>query len=366
VIPKTVRRKHVLAALLRIDEGEVPSGRESRGYDLVHDGKRYPPKYALTLAIEETEGKRPSPDDLGGGEETNSFLRGLGFTIVAKGAAGAPPSRAPSPAKPAPKPAAKPPVVAPPSGTTVRVGRVFLNIGVRMTEGKHGDFEQLTRAQFTPDPGSYRDRLVRLIERAREAGADVVVLPAGAFILSKKAMSLSAYAVPDVPMVVAGGSDDNGEFAVVMRHGVAGERFDAQRVHWLDAGRFTVLTAISSTIGKLIRDERRVEPIPSKLAPPDPNKPILLLDVGHNQYGARYHFNTLRCVARDAPPSGQPAALVLSSWMWSSKGIACSWCQPEDRVTVRTLTAPEERDRLDLIDVDLSAAGRGGASGGNT
>jgi hypothetical protein len=356
VISEKVRPQHVLAALQRIDRDGVPPGRASRGYDLVHDGKRYPPKYALTLAIEEAGEKRPSPDDLGGGEETNSFLRGLGFTIVAKSEEVAPLSRAPSPAKPA----AKPLVVAPPSGTTVQVGRVFLNIGVRMTEGKDGDFEQLTRAQFTPDPGAYRDRLVRLIERAREAGADVVLLPAGAFILSKKAMPLSAYAVPDVPMVVAGGSDDNGEFAVVMRHGVAGERFDAQRVHWLDAGRFTVLTAISSTIGKLIRDERRVEPVPSKHAPPDPNKPILLLDVGHNQYGARYHFNTLRCVARDAPPSGHPAALVLSSWMWSSKGIACSWCQPEDRVTVRTLTAPEERDRLDLIDVDLTAVGRGG------
>ena len=363
MIPKSVTEEHVLAALRRIDRDRVPRGRESRGYDLVHDGKRYPPKYVLTLAIEEAEGKRPSPNDLGGGEETNTFLRGLKFTIVAKGAGVAPPRRTPSPAKPAPKPAP----VASTSNTTVRVGRVFLNIGVRMMEGKRADFEQLTRAQFTPDPRAYRDRLVRLIERAREAGAEVVVLPAGAFILAKKATPLSAYAVPDVPLVVAGGSDDNGEFAVVMRHGVAGERFDAQRVHWLDAGRFTVLTAISSTIGKLIRDERRVEPIPSKLAPPDPNKPILLLDVGHNQYGGRYYARTLRCVARDAPPSGQPAALVLSSWMWASKGIKCSWCQPEDRVTVRTLTGPDERDRLDLIDVDLiSAAGRGGASGGNT
>ncbi len=342
MIPKSVARSHVLAALARISREGVPPGRTSRGYDLDHDGKRYPPKYALTLAIDEAGEKRPSPDDLGGGEETNTFLRGLGFTVVTKGTA----------------PAA-PPVSAVPSGpTSIRVGRVFLNAGIRQSERQSTSFEALTRAQFTADPAAYRARLVRLIERARGDGAEVVVLPAGAFILSK-ATPLSAYAVPDVPLVVAGGADPNGEFAVVMRHGVAGERFDPRHVHWLDAGRFTVLTAISSTIGKVIRNGRHEEPVLSKLAPPDPARPILVVDVGHHQYGSRYHFNTLRCVARDAARPGKPAALVLSSWMWSSKGIACSWCQPEDRVTVRTLTEPQERDRLDLIDVDLGAAAKG-------
>jgi hypothetical protein len=357
MIPDKVTRDHVLAALQRIDREHVPPGRESRAYDLVYEKVRYPPKYALTLAIAEATGKLPSPDDLGGGEETNTFLRGLDFTIVAKRAGVAPPSRAPSPAKPAPNRAR----LAQPSATTVRVGRVFLNLGGRMSEGKRANFEDLTRAQFTSDPEAYRDRLVRLIERARQAGAEVVVLPAGAFILSKKATPVSAYAAPGVPLVVAGGSDDHGEFSVVMRHGVAGERFDARHVHWLDAGWFTVLTAISSTIGKVIRDARHEAPILSKLAPPDPTKPILLVDVGHKQYSARYHFNTLRCVARDAARPGKAVALVLSSWMWSSKGIRCSWCQPEERVTVRTLSGPDERDRLDLIDVDLIAAGRGAA-----
>jgi hypothetical protein len=357
MIPKTVTREQVLAALQQIDRDGVPRGRGSRGFDLVHAGKGYPPKYLVALAAQATSGVLLDSESFGGGEETNTFLRGWGFTVVAKGGeAVASPSRPSASRSAAPKPPSKAVSAASTSRTTVRVGRMFLNLGVRMSEGRRGDFGDLTRAQFTPDPAAYRDRLVRLIERARQADAEVVILPAGAFILSGNTMPLSAYAVPEVPMVVAGGADDNGRFAVVMRQGVVGERFDHHHVHWLDAGRFTVLTAISSTIGKVIRDMRHEAPVFSKIAPPDPTKSVLVVDVGHKQYGSRYHFNTLRCVAENASPSGKPAALVLSSWMWSSKGIQCSWCQPEERVTVRTLTGPEERDRLDIIDVDLAMA----------
>lgn len=355
MIPKSVTREQVLAALRQIDRDGVPRGRASRGFDLVHEGDRYPPKYAIALAVEAATGRLPDSAEFGGGEETNTFLRVLGFTIVGKDE-GVVPQRAPS-SKPAPST----------SGTTIRVGRIFLNLGVRMSDFRTSNlephaFHRLTQAQFNQGPTAYRDRILGLIRRAHEAGAEVVALPACALIAGDK-VTTESYAVPSVPLVIAGEAQA-GEFAVVMKEGVVIERFDSKRVHWLDAGRFTVLTAISSTIGKVILDHRYEEPVRSQRSPPDLSKATLVVDVGHQQYRSRYLAQTLRCVARDvAAKTGQPAAVVLSSWMWASKGIKGPWCQPLDRVAWdrgrNRLSGPDERDVLDIVDIDLTPKGTG-------
>jgi hypothetical protein len=88
---------------------------------------------------------------------------------------------------------------------------------------------------------------------------------------------------------------------------------------------------------------------------------VLIIDVGHAQYSSRYDFNTLRCVARDvAARVGHPAAVVLSSWMWSTRGIGTGWCHPATRCRV-VRTSRGGRDHVDLIDIDLAVARRLGA-----
>jgi hypothetical protein len=122
----------------------------------------------------------------------------------------------------------------------------------------------------------------------------------------------------------------------------------------LDAGDFTVMTAISSTIGKTI-ESRYEPPVLSTSHPPETNKPVIIADVGHSQYSSRYDFNTLRCVVRDvAARVGQPTGLVLSSWMWSTRGIGERWCHPPERMEVRRLLGVGE-DVLDVIDVSLAS-----------
>lgn len=297
MIPHSVTRTHVLEALRQIDRDGVPRGRESRGYDLVYEGVRYPPKYAVALATALATGTLLDAEAFGGGEETNTLLRGLGFTVVAKDA----------PSEPASSSA---------SGVSVRVGRVFLDIGrtERMFRAEAGDVARLVRARFDEDPHAYRDRIVGLIARAHAAGAEVVALPACALVVGKELVAES-YAVRGVPLVIAGELQRE-ESAVVMARRVVTERFGSREVRWLDAGRFTVLTAISSTIGKLIRDKRYEAPVPSTHAPPDTDKPILVVDVGHEQYGSRYLFQTLRCVARET------SAIVSTSPRWSSRSRA--------------------------------------------
>src|SRR5262249_44574700 len=84
MIPESIIRDHILAALREIDASSVPWHRTSAKYDLVFEGKRYPPKYVLSIAAKFAMRKKLSTDKFHSGEETNSFLKARDFEVVAK------------------------------------------------------------------------------------------------------------------------------------------------------------------------------------------------------------------------------------------------------------------------------------------
>ena len=84
MIPQNIKREHVLKALEEIDKTRIPKGRSSRKFVLVHRGKRYPPKYVLSLANKYANGKELNSEQFSGGTESNSFLEGIGFKIEGK------------------------------------------------------------------------------------------------------------------------------------------------------------------------------------------------------------------------------------------------------------------------------------------
>jgi len=86
MIPHEIDAEHVRAAIAEIDVAGVPTGRESTRYHLVYQGRRYPPKYVVSLAAKQATGRELSSKRFNGGSETNTFLRGLGFDI--EGSAG--------------------------------------------------------------------------------------------------------------------------------------------------------------------------------------------------------------------------------------------------------------------------------------
>ncbi|MBI4614052.1 MAG: hypothetical protein HY720_10625 [Planctomycetes bacterium] len=100
-IPKTIARAHILDALQVIDREGVPAGRQAKKFHLDHAGRRYPPKYVISLASERATGRELPSSAFSGGEETNSVLRKLGFTIIEAGAAGS--SEKPDPATRSPE-----------------------------------------------------------------------------------------------------------------------------------------------------------------------------------------------------------------------------------------------------------------------
>src|SRR5262245_42816629 len=81
MIPRSITADHVKAAIAEVDSLGVSPGRESVKYQLVYVGRRYPPKYVLSLAAKHAIGRRLLSSEFNGGAETNTFLRRLGFII---------------------------------------------------------------------------------------------------------------------------------------------------------------------------------------------------------------------------------------------------------------------------------------------
>src|SRR5207253_5769546 len=92
-IPKGLSRECILQTLADLDVGiEHPFGPPT-GYELVHEGRRYPPKAVIGLACRSLLGRILQPDEFSGGEapgQANFVLRELGFMVVRKDASPGP------------------------------------------------------------------------------------------------------------------------------------------------------------------------------------------------------------------------------------------------------------------------------------
>lgn len=87
IVDLPIQSLHVLAAVRDLDNRIVHAFGKSTGYDLIHEGKRYPPKAVLALAARHAANVTLGPYDFKGGDTSQSFriLRNLGFTIEKKG-----------------------------------------------------------------------------------------------------------------------------------------------------------------------------------------------------------------------------------------------------------------------------------------
>lgn len=81
-----ITREDVLDALARIDAGEMHGYGPSTDYDLVHDGRHYPPKAAAGIATIRTLGRPLKPSEFSAGQGTKNFrvLEKLKFAIQPK------------------------------------------------------------------------------------------------------------------------------------------------------------------------------------------------------------------------------------------------------------------------------------------
>lgn len=84
--PENITRDHVLSAIGKIDSDGIPRNARSTTYDLIHDDKKYPPKYVLSIANLFANGAVLNRDSFEGGLGTPCFqlLERLGFEIIEK------------------------------------------------------------------------------------------------------------------------------------------------------------------------------------------------------------------------------------------------------------------------------------------
>lgn len=84
MIPKIIQRQHVIQAINDIRVGGVPKQREATKFNLIHEGRLYPPKFTLSLAAKHATGEELAAAEFSGGDEANSYLTDLGFVVQPK------------------------------------------------------------------------------------------------------------------------------------------------------------------------------------------------------------------------------------------------------------------------------------------
>ncbi|HAW49556.1 TPA: hypothetical protein DCX16_01195 [bacterium] len=82
MIPKNIKKGHILKAIDEIEKTGVPKGRTSKKFLLEYNGRHYPPKYVISLANKYANGKELYPSEFSGGKESNDFIMALGFNIA--------------------------------------------------------------------------------------------------------------------------------------------------------------------------------------------------------------------------------------------------------------------------------------------
>jgi len=85
-IPENITKDHLLQAISKIDEEGIPKNGDSQYYDVIYNGKKYPPKLIVSYANIFANGKALTRRLFDGGMETPCFnlLKTNGFLIESK------------------------------------------------------------------------------------------------------------------------------------------------------------------------------------------------------------------------------------------------------------------------------------------
>lgn len=75
VIPKNIIKDHLIKAIEKIDKEGIPSDGDSQYYDVLYNGKKYPPKVIVSYANIFANGYELNRNSFTGGIEKESFKR---------------------------------------------------------------------------------------------------------------------------------------------------------------------------------------------------------------------------------------------------------------------------------------------------
>ena len=83
---EVVKREHLMKAIEEVATKGVPNGFHSSTYDVLHEGKAYPPKLVYSIAYRLATGNPLDHNEFNGGRGTPAFrvMRAAGIEIVKK------------------------------------------------------------------------------------------------------------------------------------------------------------------------------------------------------------------------------------------------------------------------------------------
>ena len=81
MIPDGILKKHISLAVDEIEKNGVPISRKSVHYDYVHFGKRYPPKYVISIAAKYAFGEELQPTEFNA-VRARDYLRARAYTVI--------------------------------------------------------------------------------------------------------------------------------------------------------------------------------------------------------------------------------------------------------------------------------------------
>lgn len=86
MIPNNITKEHLEKAIKEIDQNGITKGRQSSTYNLVHDGKHYPPKLIISIANKYANGVELDSSEFEGGIDTQAFklLESFKYKIIEK------------------------------------------------------------------------------------------------------------------------------------------------------------------------------------------------------------------------------------------------------------------------------------------
>jgi len=85
-LPKNITKPHLIKAIEKIDKEGIPNDADSQYYDVLYNGKKYPPKVIVSFANIFANGTEINRNSFAGGIETECFklLQKNGFEIIKK------------------------------------------------------------------------------------------------------------------------------------------------------------------------------------------------------------------------------------------------------------------------------------------
>lgn len=81
MIPSNIKRDHIIKAIEYVDTNGIRLRRKAKKYYLVHKGKKYPPKFLVSIANKFVNGEELDSHLFSCGKGTNTFLNERGFEI---------------------------------------------------------------------------------------------------------------------------------------------------------------------------------------------------------------------------------------------------------------------------------------------